>query len=205
MNTVQAQIEVVESAGNLVPASILQFKSKVQSLKQAGVLLVESYYDVVTHVRDFQISPDVVTDTLKTEGFAPSRISEFKRIAFSVPQIYEEYKAKTIGFKLALKKSREAEKVKEEPSESSEDSGSSGDSVNGSGVTPVDFVKERRLLRLERVSQSVGSLLGTMTDDEFDQFVEAVEIILVRFGGKSPKREQKKPKKASATKTKTKK
>ena len=201
MNTVQAQIEVVESAGNLVPASILQFKSKVQSLKQAGVLLVESYYDVVTHVRDFQISPDVVTDTLKTEGFAPSRISEFKRIAFSVPQIYEEYKAKTIGFKLALKKSRDAEKAKEEPSESAEDNASESEvAPSSNSVIP----KRDSNHRSDQLSALLLPLVNRMDAEQYSAFYDDIQVIVKRHSAVRANKSPVVAKKANA-KTKNKK
>lgn len=78
---------------------------------------VTAYYDLCVYIRDEQLTPKQVTETLRQVGYPASRISEVKKVSFSTPQIFAEYRAKTVGFKLALQAARADKPQKQETEE----------------------------------------------------------------------------------------
>lgn len=60
------------------------------------------YYLLCNYIRDQQLTPVFVTGLLKARGFAASRISEIKTVAFSADAVWSSYKAMTIGFRKVL-------------------------------------------------------------------------------------------------------
>ncbi|OAM88049.1 hypothetical protein AW736_21320 [Termitidicoccus mucosus] len=80
---------------------------------------VGKYIAVCDHIRKAQLMPVTVTAELKQLGFADSRISEIKRVSMVSDVVWEQYKSRTIGFKVALDIARqeaieEAEEAKKE-------------------------------------------------------------------------------------------
>jgi len=77
------------------------------------------YWELVVYIRENQIPPAAVRKALIAEGFADSRVSEVIKVISAPPKVYEDYKAKVIGFRLALQRSREdsPKKKKKAPTE----------------------------------------------------------------------------------------
>jgi len=72
----------------------------------------ERYLDLCRYIRENQIDPKLVTASLTPLGFARSRISEIKKIAYATDELWNEYAARNIGWKGALDLAR-AEGVKQ--------------------------------------------------------------------------------------------
>jgi hypothetical protein len=73
----------------------------IETMKQSLV----SFFAVCEAARD--LDKKAVRHVLREKKFDESRISEILRVAHSTPEIWEQYKTKAIGFKLALKKARD--------------------------------------------------------------------------------------------------
>jgi hypothetical protein len=76
-----------------------------QALDAAKVAL-DAYWRLCVFIREKQLTPVTVNKVLKELGYGEVRISEIKRVSFSSDKIFEEFRKKTIGFRLALKEAR---------------------------------------------------------------------------------------------------
>ena len=81
-------------------------KAVIDSLLDAG----NKYYLLCLWIRENQISTKMVSLTLRTTGFARSRISEINRVANLPNNDWEPFAAQAIGFRRALELSRETPK-----------------------------------------------------------------------------------------------
>jgi hypothetical protein len=99
----------------LVNEEIVTLRDMAQAVQEAAKDMQGKYFALCVFIRERQISPDVLTVELAALGYHRKRISEIKRVSFSTPEIFAEYQNKTIGFKLALERSRAVDGIKEEP------------------------------------------------------------------------------------------
>lgn len=81
-------------------------KRAVDALTAAEKAL-NKYWELLVYIRDNQIPPPVVSQQLKEAGYQDSRVAEVKRVAFCSPQLFDQYRNRAIGFRLALGKARE--------------------------------------------------------------------------------------------------
>lgn len=105
------QLEIVESSSSEKPDDVKKLRKLAQEAFSAAQEAMDKYWQLLVYIREAQIAPATITKELPELGYSPQRISEIKRIAFSSNQVFDEYKSKAIGFKLALQKARE-EKAK---------------------------------------------------------------------------------------------
>jgi len=85
----------------------------IEQLRELGRLFLHSaitvgnlYLRICDHIRVYDLDPDEVTAALREAGFPPSRISEIRRVAFAPENLYREWMAEGLGFRVALTKSR---------------------------------------------------------------------------------------------------
>lgn len=64
------------------------------------------YLACLVLIRESQLNPVQVTKALKSAGWAASRISETKRLAFCSEVLFESYRKRLIGFRPALEAAR---------------------------------------------------------------------------------------------------
>ena len=88
------------------PDDIRALRKAASDLQTSAKKMQEKYFDLCTCIRERQISPPTVQKELQALGFSAPRIAEIKKVSFTSPTIFLEYKEKTIGFKLALKAAR---------------------------------------------------------------------------------------------------
>jgi len=77
---------------------------------EAATKALDAYWRLCVFIREKQLTPVSVNKVLKELGYGEVRISEIKRVSFSSDKIFEEYRKKAIGFRLALKEARKASK-----------------------------------------------------------------------------------------------
>lgn len=96
-------------------SSALTALPDVEPLRKAARAFVSAmsdlgskYLALVATIREGQYRPEVVDRVLSEAGLPRPRISELRRVAECSEEIYEDFKARLIGFKAALAKAREA-------------------------------------------------------------------------------------------------
>jgi len=101
---------------DIIPAAPLELSAVDKPLLKiardcvnAAINLGMTYLELVGDIRKRSIDPVTVTATLKEAGFADSRISEVKRVAFASEEVYKEIAAAQLGFKAAVTAARLAE------------------------------------------------------------------------------------------------
>jgi hypothetical protein len=132
--------ETTVSCDTEATADVAKLRQLATELQASMVDAVGKYIAVCEHIREAQLMPLTVTRELKQLGFADSRISEIKRVSMVSDAIWEQYKNRTIGFKIALDIARQetfeaAEKAKKE-AESMQ-----GDIFSGQLVQPASEAK----------------------------------------------------------------
>jgi len=99
----------------LVPAESPRDIAKLRKLATDAInqhqKAVKAYWALCVHIRDAQLTPDVVQRELGERGFAASRISEIKRVAFCAPALFEEYRQGVVGFRFVLGKARDGDEA----------------------------------------------------------------------------------------------
>lgn len=64
------------------------------------------YLRICEHIRHYRITPEEARVTLCNCGFSKVRVSEVLRVAYCPPNLYNEFRARVIGFRVCLKKTR---------------------------------------------------------------------------------------------------
>ncbi len=85
----------------------IQLRKKAEAFLAGTKRMQTDYFKLCAYIRDKQIEPVVVRRVLLGAGFHKASVSEFLKVSFVSDEIWLEYKAKTIGFKLALQASRD--------------------------------------------------------------------------------------------------
>ena len=85
----------------------------IEQLRELGRLFLHSavtvgnlYLRICDHIRAYDLDPDEVAAALRDAGFAASRISEIRRVAFAPENLYREFMTQGLGFRVALTKTR---------------------------------------------------------------------------------------------------
>lgn len=83
-----------------------ELRKRGEAVLQTSKELSNRYWLLCQWIFDNEIKPEIVNAILKDVGMRKERISEIKRVCFTSRQIYEAFKAKQIGWKIALERSR---------------------------------------------------------------------------------------------------
>jgi len=88
-------------------------ETSIEQLRDLGRLFIRSalavgdlYLRICDHIRAYDLDPDEVAQALRDASFPPSRISEIRRVAFAPDNLYREFMAQGLGFRVALEKTR---------------------------------------------------------------------------------------------------
>lgn len=79
----------------------MTLRKKAEVFHKKSADLQKLYFSLCSYIREKQLEPAVVRRALLAAGFPKSRVSEVFKVSFVSEEIWLEYKAKTIGFKLA--------------------------------------------------------------------------------------------------------
>lgn len=83
-----------------------ELRLRAVAVLQTSKELSNRYWRLCQWIVEQQITPEILTQDLRDLGFRKERISEIKKVCFTSPQIYDDYKRRAIGWKVALEKSR---------------------------------------------------------------------------------------------------
>lgn len=86
--------------------SLLELRELGELFIKSAVAVTDLYLRICLHIRSYDLDRDEVTPVLKQCGFPASRISELCRVAFAPENIFREFSATHIGFRVALLKTR---------------------------------------------------------------------------------------------------
>jgi hypothetical protein len=100
-----------------VPADIKALRKAAHDFRDSVEKAQNKYWALCVLIRERQISPEAVQRELAEVGFRPERISEIKKVCFAPAALFEEFKARKVGFRLALARAREEEKSPVEQTE----------------------------------------------------------------------------------------
>lgn len=84
-----------------------KLRKQAESFLGATKKLQTDYFKLCSHIRDRQMEPGIVRRILLSVGFHKAKVAEFLKVSYVSDEIWLEYKAKTIGFKLALEAARD--------------------------------------------------------------------------------------------------
>lgn len=87
-------------------ADIEILRSQAEEIKTATEQLGEKYLNLCRHIRAKSMPPRIVSETLKAVGFNKVRISEINRVAQCGDELWNEFEARSIGFKGVLQLER---------------------------------------------------------------------------------------------------
>jgi len=93
--------------------AVVQIKEQVAKLQELGreiiratVLAGEKYLDLCKYIRQQNLDPKIVRHQLTELGFHKVRISEINKVSQAPDEIWNEFEAKTLGFKKVLELAR---------------------------------------------------------------------------------------------------
>jgi len=92
--------------GQAREVSVAQLRQLGELFLTASVAVTDLYLRLCSHIRAYDLDPDEVAVALREAGFPASRISELCRVAFAPDNIWREFSATHIGFRVALTKTR---------------------------------------------------------------------------------------------------
>lgn len=91
------------------PGAIYKVRHYAKAFEHGEVTLRNTYVVLCDEIRAEQMTPECVTWCLASAGMRKERISEIKRVAFSPKKIYDQFRKRLIGFRVALAAAREAD------------------------------------------------------------------------------------------------
>lgn len=97
---------LVEDSALCPPKDIAGLRKLATDALNQHQKAVKAYWALCVYIRTKQITPDIVTQELRDRGFADSRISEIKRVAFCAPALFEDFRKGVVGFRFVLGQER---------------------------------------------------------------------------------------------------
>lgn len=88
---------------------IERLKVLARKVRDAQVSLGDRFFKLCAYIRKEQLHPETTRNALKAAGLHAARISEIFKVANASPEIFNDYKRRLIGFKLALSQARAVE------------------------------------------------------------------------------------------------
>jgi hypothetical protein len=92
--------------GQARSVSITQLRELGELFIKSAVAVTDLYLRICLHIRVYALDRDEVAPVLKGCGFPSSRVSELFRVAYAPENIFREFSATHIGFRVALVKTR---------------------------------------------------------------------------------------------------
>jgi len=119
--------------------------------KQAQV-----YYDLVTYIRNNKVSPKLVSDQMRGQGFNKARISEVNRVANAPEELYNAFAAKALGFKNVLQLVRGSDATTAEVTPAGK--ALLGDKISAAGVLEAEAAADETMGvgKIDREARSVA-------------------------------------------------
>lgn len=96
----------VHEAGLPRPACMAELERLARCFEQGAEALEGLYLRLCDFIRFHQLQPDEAREALARAGMRKERVSEVLRVAAAPEDVYRDYEARLIGFRVALERSR---------------------------------------------------------------------------------------------------
>lgn len=85
---------------------LIEFRVRINLVSEAKADLGGKYLKLCEYIRENYLTPEVVRRELDRAGYPKPTIAEICRVSFVSNEIFNDFKNRIIGFKVALKRSR---------------------------------------------------------------------------------------------------